>query len=108
MIQMGNLGENQSLDMGSRLSLKYKVWNFMGRGRHCIWRQTEGAGGLKAERGGLRGCRLRYGSSRETIANGYGGNSTGRGSADPMLIAGLVAGCLILKALRGNIHKVMF
>lgn len=33
----------------------------------------------------------------ETIVNGRGGNSAGHGSADHMLIGGLVAECLVLK-----------
>lgn len=33
----------------------------------------------------------------ETIANGHGGNSAGHGSADHMLIGGLVAECFVLK-----------
>lgn len=33
----------------------------------------------------------------ETIANGHGGNSAGHGSADHMLIGGLVAERLVLK-----------
>lgn len=48
------------------------------------------------------------GPGGETIANGHGGNSTGHGSADHMLIGGLVAECLILKALRNDTHIVRF
>lgn len=40
----------------------------------------------------------------ETIANGHGGNSTRHGSADHMLIGGLVAEYLILKKHLGVIH----
>lgn len=44
----------------------------------------------------------------ETIANGHRGNSTGHESADHMLIGGLVAECLILKALRSSTHAARF
>lgn len=70
---------------------------------------------MKAECGGLRGtdCGMEVagpgaGPGGETIANGRGGNSTGHGSADHMLIGGLVAECLILKALRSDTHIVSF
>lgn len=83
----------------------------MGRGRHHIWRQ----GGLKAECRGLWGadCGMevagpRSGPQGETIANGHSGNSTGHGSADYMLIGGLVVECLILKILWSNAHIVRF
>lgn len=66
-------------------------------------------GGLKAKCGRLWGadCGMEVsgpgaGPGGETIANGHGGNSTGHGSADHMLIGGLVAECLILKALRSD------
>ncbi len=48
------------------------------------------------------------GPGGETIANGHGGNSTGHGSADHTLIGGLVAECLILKALRSDTHTLWF
>lgn len=46
MILMGNRG-NKGWDMGSRLNLRHKVWNWMGRGGRRwseagIWRQTWG------------------------------------------------------------------
>lgn len=44
------------------------------------------------------------GPAGETIANGHRGNSVGHGSTDHMLIGGLVAQRLILKALRSNTH----
>lgn len=72
-------------------------------------------GGLKAECRGPWGadCGMEVGGpgagpGGETIANGQGGNSTGHGSADHMLIGGLVAECFILKALRSGIHIVRF
>lgn len=44
------------------------------------------------------------GPAGETIANGHRGNSVGHGSTDHMLIGGLVAERLILKALRSSTH----
>ena len=71
--------------------------------------------GLKAECRGLQGADFGMevagpgaGPREGTIANGHGGNSTGHGSADHMLIGGLVAECLILKALRSDTHIVQF
>lgn len=52
--------------------------------------------------------RPRAGPGGETIANGHRGNSAGHGSADHMLIGGLVAERLILKALRSNTHVPRF
>lgn len=81
----------------------------MGRGRRRVWRQTWG---FESRVQRATGCRLWYGPGAgpggETIANGHGGNSTGHGSADHMLIGGLVAECLILKALRSDTHIVSF
>lgn len=48
------------------------------------------------------------GPAEETIANGHRGNSVGHGSTDHMLIGGLVAERLILKALRRNTHVLRF
>lgn len=48
--------------------------------------------------------RPRAGPGGETIANGHRGNSAGHGSADHMLIGGLVPDRLILKALRSKTH----
>lgn len=42
------------------------------------------------------------GLAGETIANGHRGNSVGHGSTDHMLIGGLLAERLSLKALRSN------
>lgn len=84
--------EKQEQHVGSRLCLRYRMWN---------WRQTWGF-----ESRVWMGCRAQYGSRRtwgrtgkrgETIANGHGGNCAGHGSADHMLIGGLVAECLVLK-----------
>lgn len=72
-------------------------------------------GDLKAECVGLQGadCGMEVagpgaGPGGRTIANGHGGNSTGHGSADHMLIGGLVAECLILKTLRCATHVARF
>lgn len=56
----------------------------------------------------MEGARPGAGPGGETIANGHRGNSTGHGSVDHMLIGGLVAECLILKALRRDAHVVRF
>lgn len=107
---MGNRG-NQGWHMGSRLGVRYKVWNRTGRGRRRIWRQTWG---FESRVRMATGCRLwqqDLGQERpggETIANGHGGNSTGHGSTDHMLIGGLVAECLILKALSSDTHVASF
>lgn len=48
------------------------------------------------------------GTGGETIANGHRGNSAGHGSTDQVLIGGLVAERLVLKALRSNAHVPRF
>lgn len=77
--------------------------------------QGGGDGGFGRRAGRATGCRLRYGSTRpgagpggETIANGHRGNSGGHGSTDHMLIGGLVAERLILKALRSHTCVLRF
>lgn len=66
----------------------------MEMGRHWIWRQTWGV-----ENQVQRAlCYIEL-AGGETTANGHRGNSTGHGRADHMLIGGLVAERLILKAL---------
>lgn len=67
------IGGNQCWDMGSRLSLRYKAWNWMGRGRRRIGKQTWGVWKPSAER--AVGCRLWYGSSRTWGRTGRGNNS---------------------------------
>lgn len=80
--------EKQGQHVGIKLCLRYRMWN---------WRQTWGF-----ESGVWTGSGAWYGpgagpAKGETIANGHGGNSAGHGSADHMLIGGLVARCLVLK-----------
>lgn len=107
---MGNRG-NRGWHMGSRLSVRYKVWNRTGRGRRRIWRQTWGFESLVRMATGCRLWQQDLGQERpggETIANGHGGNSTGHGSTDHMLIGGLVAECLILEALSSDTHVASF
>lgn len=74
-----------------------------------------GGGGLWAAQDELQGAdrgmevpRPGAGPAGETIADGPRGNSAGHGSTDHMLIGGLVAERLILKALRSNTHVLGF
>lgn len=81
----------------------------MGRGNNVV--SGDRGWGLKGGCRRLRGagCGMEIGGrGGETIANGRGGNGTGHGSADHMLIGGHVAECLILKALRSHIHTASF
>lgn len=65
-------------------------------------------GGLWGTGRGMEVAGPGAGPQGETIANGHRGNSTGHGSADHMLIGGLVAECLMLKALRNSTHVARF
>lgn len=63
---------------------------------------------LQGAAGGMEVPRPGAGPAGETIANGHRGNSVGHGSTDHMLIGGLVAERLILKALRSNTYVLGF